>query len=901
MALLNSPAYEAAAAPLRNAPPRQYNFSKAVLGDVMRLMAEDAQIGFFGLPETNGTADNLVTFTLNASPFSALETLAKANGVALIYDGGIWYLRPANDQELIGRIYEINYNAQELVTKNNQSGGGGGGGTVGGGGAVGGGGGGFGGGGGGGFGGGGFGGGAGAAGLNLQGAPDFFVTEPSRILEDVQNILNIPTSGGVANFAPTASVDNVAQLSVGGFQGQPDLVVRQPVAAGGAVGGGETSNQSKVIWNSDSNTLYVVATRQQHQWIEAYLASADRPQPMIAVEVKFIETGRDPSSDLGIDWNGVLGQNGLQVNLSEASGPLDLNNVAGYSLPTAVLSYSDLNLKLRAIYNDRKTRMVSYPRMVTLDNREVSFRSVVNQPVLGSSASASLGAGATQTSAVEYLPIGTVINVLPKRMSGDKILLNVSVTVSDIIGTEIINGNPFPIATSRVYTAPLTVQSGFTVAISGLDAARVDENESGVPILGRLPVIGYAFKNRKQDRNRQHLMMLITPVALNHGTEGLTEKPITREPWKAAPSVHQPVAYDKVPVVEPQNRPRLQGQPVGDIPDFDAAASNRKASRSFGKPVEAEVAPEFAGVATREPAGRPTGMIQYPGSPETEGRSKTVEVPANASTLAPVPSSLNTPMQVTSLPPEGAPEPVTAKLDPAPKPASAAPAPKPASAAPAPKPASAAPAPKPASAAPATSAPAAVPTNPGTPVPPAGPSSAAPAKSAPSTPSTPVAKATAPGVTGKRDQPAPEVKSTQPDPAPAGNGAVKSPDEAGAELAKKEAPTDPRLAEIRKEIDRLKEDLGKVPNGDGKLSPDDGQLVLNVHDEARKLLEQVEDVRGDKSKPLSGNLGDTWWDLINLKSQAAKLSRRSPESLVVNRGDDEEAEGEKASETAPGP
>ena len=546
----------------------------------------------------------------------------------------------------------------------------------------------------------------------------------------------------------------------------------------------------------------------------------------------------------------------------------DLNNVGGYSLPTAVLSYSDLNLKLRAIYNDRKTRMVSYPRMVTLDNREVSFRSVVNQPVLGSSASASLGAGATQTSAIEYLPIGTVINVLPKRMSGDKILLNVSVTVSDIIGTEIINGNPFPIATSRVYTAPLTVQSGFTVAISGLDAARVDENESGLPILGRLPVIGYAFKNRKQDRNRQHLMMLITPVALNHGTEGLTEKPITREPWKAAPSVHQPVAYDKVPAVEPQNRPRLQVQPVGDIPDFDAAASTRKASRSFGKPVEAEVAPEFAEVATREPAGRPTGMIQYPGSPETEGRSKAVEVPANASTLAPVPSSLNTPMQVTSLPPEGAPEPVTAKLDPAPKPASPAPAPV------------------------------AAPTIPGTPAPPAGPSSAAPAKSAPSTP---VAKATAPGATGKRDQPAPEVKSTLPDPAPAGNGAVKSPDEEGAELAKKEAPTDPRLAEIRKEIARLKDDLGKVPNGDGRLSPDDGQLVLNVHDEARKLLEQVEEVRGDKSKPLSGYLGDTWWDLINLKSQAAKLSRRSPESLVVTHGDDAEAEGEKASETAPGP
>lgn len=816
MALLNSPVYEAAAAPLRSAPPRQYNFSRAVLSDVMRLMAEDAGIGFFGLPEGMGSGDNLVTFTLNASPFAALETLAKANGVALIYDSGIWYLRPANDQELIGRIYEINYNAQELVTKNTQTGIGGNGGSSGNGNGN------------------GNGSSGGAAGLNLQGSPDFFVTEPSRILEDIQNILNIPTTGGNATFAPTASVDNVAQLSLGGFQGQPDLVVRQ--AAAGTPDSGSTG-QSKVIWNSDSNTLYVVATRQQHQWIEAYLASADRPQPMIAVEVKFIETSRDPSSDLGIDWNGVLGQNGLQINLNDATGPIDLNSVGNYSLPTAVLSYSDLNLKLRALYSDRKTRMVSYPRMVTLDNREVSFRSVINQPVLGTSASASLGAGATETSSIEYLPIGTVINVLPKRMAGNKILLNVSVTVSDIIGTEFINGNPFPIATSRVYTAPLTVQSGFTVAISGLDAARSDENESGVPILGRLPVIGYAFKNRKQDRSRQHLMMLITPVALNSGTEGLTEKPITREPWKAAPSVHQPVAYpstyeSKAPVYETSYRqPVMQAQPIADIPEFHepAPTPDRKSSRTFGREDEAEVAP----MAARAVEVAPAAAVSYQAvtAPAADPLSP---AKLNSSTLAPIPSPLNTPAVLTTMdtaPPVTAPEP---PREPAPVKAEA-PAP----------------------------APAIAPAQPQAPS--AGAYPAAVPAPAPSGPAAPVGKSAESG-----DKPVAAAKES-----------------------------DPRITEIRGSIAKLESELKRIPEGDSRLSPDDGQLVLNVHDEAGKLLTKVEEVRGDKSKPLGGELGDTWWDLINLKSQAAKLSRRSPESLAIQSGaeaEKSEAKGEPGAE-----
>lgn len=595
MALLNSPAYEAAAAPLRGAPPRQYNFSKAVLSDVMRLMAEDAGIGFFGLPDGSNGGERLVTFTIKASPFVALETLAKANGVALIHDSGIWYLRPANDNELIGRIYEINYNAQELVTKNTQASGGVGGSSSGGSGT------------------GGTGGAAG--GLDLQGAPDFFVTEPSRILSDIQNILDIPTTGARATFAPTASVDNVAQLSMGGLQGSPDVVSRA-IPSGDAESG---AGQSKVIWNSDSNTLYVVATRQQHQWIEAYLASADRPQPMIAVEVKFIETSRNPTSDFGIDWDGALGDSGLEVNLNNATGPINLDSIGSYSLPTAVLSYSDLNWKLRAIYGDRNTKSVSFPRMVTLDNREVAFRSVINQPVLGSSASASLGAGGTQTSSIEYIPIGTVINILPKRMKDDKILLNVSVTVSDIVGTEFINGNPFPIATSRVYTAPLTVKSGYTVAISGLDAASTSVNERGVPGLAKIPVLGYAFKNKKKDRNRQHLMMLITPIALDPGTEGLTKKPVISEPWKQH-------AYAKSPVTDaaPRTNADLYPNPVREVPDFQTKVDpveSRKASHEFGSkpqlvatPMQAEVTPRNVGAS----AAMPMAEVSKPVAPSSK-------------------------------------------------------------------------------------------------------------------------------------------------------------------------------------------------------------------------------------------------------------------------------------------
>ncbi|MCP5550092.1 MAG: type II and III secretion system protein [Akkermansiaceae bacterium] len=207
-----------------------------------------------------------------------------------------------------------------------------------------------------------------------------------------------------------------------------------------------------------------------------------------------------------------------------------------------------VTLRLRALFDDRKTRTVSYPRMITLDNREVSFRSVINQPVLSSSASASLGAGATSTNSIEYIPIGTVINILPKRMSDGQVLLNISITVSDIVGTELINGNPFPIASSRVYSAPVTVESGYTVAINGLDSANSEFSETGVPLLGRIPILGLAFNAKEERRHKQHLMMLITPTLLDTRGPGVPDRPTIRNPWDNQPMAEsRPVAAAAMP------------------------------------------------------------------------------------------------------------------------------------------------------------------------------------------------------------------------------------------------------------------------------------------------------------------------------------------------------------------
>ncbi len=542
----SSAQYEAMASGLRQAQATQYDFSQAMLGDVIRFLATDSGVPFISLPQDSPESSKLTTFSIKASPFAVLETVCRANGLAVIYENGIFYFRPSDDRELIGKSYIIKNNSAERVEKISTNTGGGS--SSGGGGS----------------GGGGSGGGAGGlngGGLSLQGMQETFALKPSEIIRDIRDLLGLPLDDA------GSGADSLAAPS--GPQGIAD--------AAKAWNSNELSSfrKPKIIWKSDSNTLYVVATRLQHMWVEGYLDAADKPQPLIALEVKFIETSRDPKREFGIDWGGTFEQGsfnkindvtvskdtdgnekievdyeqvvtngGYRTDLANLLTATNLNAAKGaLGWPAlGILSAQDINVKLRAMLRDEETQTTSYPRMVTLNNREVAIRAVVNQPVLDGQSSSTVGAGATTAQSVSYLPIGTVLNILPKRMDGDKILLNMAVTVSSIVGTEVIGGNPYPIASSRLYSAPVEVDSGYTVAVGGLDEAREREGKAGIPFLQAIPLIGKAFRYDSKSKNHKNLMLFITPTLIDARNGGLSAEPqavIPQRPGNLLPKIPQ--------------------------------------------------------------------------------------------------------------------------------------------------------------------------------------------------------------------------------------------------------------------------------------------------------------------------------------------------------------------------
>jgi len=521
--LETSAAYEAAAVALRQAPEKNYDFNRASVRDVLRFLADDAEIDFVALPEDGDQDTKLITFSLNKSPFSALETISRMNGVALVFEDNVWHMRPFNDTALIARSYRVRFNTAELKGGGKSgssssslgasaagsfgSSGGGLGGTSGGGAgnpAA-----------------------SGIGGLGLGGSAGVFSTSADKLVEAIKGIVGIRTSGMNAFIAPGINtVGNFGPLQTGTGTNTPSAARVITANASSTAGSGQ------VLWNSDTNSLFVVATRQQHQLVEKYLETIDQPQPLIAVEVKFFETTKDPRKQMGVDWSGTM-DGGYGLSLSDMTTNVDLSRIRNTQLPmTAILSAPDVQAKVMALIKDRQTTTVSYPRVLTRNNREVAIQSVVNQPVLSAQSSTTPGVGGTTTSSVTYLPIGTSINVLPKRLEDGRISLQVLITVSSIIGSEIIGGNSYPVASSRVFTAPLEVESGYTLAIGGLDEASDSREGAGLPLLSRIPILRHGFKSDTKTHTRKNMLIFITPTILDARSGGLSKTPISQIPLR---------------------------------------------------------------------------------------------------------------------------------------------------------------------------------------------------------------------------------------------------------------------------------------------------------------------------------------------------------------------------------
>jgi type IV pilus secretin PilQ/predicted competence protein len=246
----------------------------------------------------------------------------------------------------------------------------------------------------------------------------------------------------------------------------------------------------------------------------------DIPERSIMIEARIIETTIDSKSDIGLSWPTAVGARLSDDDNSAKTTTTDQWHSAGVYEPQngnwtwGKLSVGEVNLILNALQQNGNSRLVSDPRITTLENHEAVFKFETIIPIQTINRFTE-GAATSDIVTYEDKEVGISLRVLPRINEGGTITLDVEPRVEDILRMIGPAGNQKPETASRTIQTRVTVNDGETVALGGLLKENETENIQRVPLLGHIPLIGrWLFSSKTTEKSTTDLLILITPHLL---------------------------------------------------------------------------------------------------------------------------------------------------------------------------------------------------------------------------------------------------------------------------------------------------------------------------------------------------------------------------------------------------
>ena len=182
-----------------------------------------------------------------------------------------------------------------------------------------------------------------------------------------------------------------------------------------------------------------------------------------------------------------------------------------------------LDVVLNALRSDTNSNVLSTPTVLTLDNEEAEISVGQEVPFItgvfnngltkvndgGTDTGRGSGLG-TGFQTIERKDVGIKLRIKPQINQGDTIQLEVFQETSTVAPTQ-VEGQSDLITNRRSIEAVVQVDDGQVVALGGLITDDVTDNESWVPFLGKIPVLGALFRNKSKQSIKRNLMVFLKP------------------------------------------------------------------------------------------------------------------------------------------------------------------------------------------------------------------------------------------------------------------------------------------------------------------------------------------------------------------------------------------------------
>ena len=285
------------------------------------------------------------------------------------------------------------------------------------------------------------------------------------------------------------------------------------------------SDRGQVTVDERTNSILIQDTPTKIAEVRKLIALLDQPVEQVMIEARLVEAtsnfakslgarfgvtkaGNPPDNGVNVTGNlegnvdiinsGTLSANTDGLNVDLPSTGIGVNNPGQIALTLARLGTGELlQLELTALEQENEGKIISSPRIITANQQKATIEQ-------GQEREFSVGSGQSkiQTAVLK-------LDVTPQITPDRRVILDVEVTKDNFadVASGLINKK-------KVETNVL-LDNGETIAIGGIYEQDGGNTVTQVPVFGRLPLIGWAFKNKEEKKDRTELLIFLTPKILS--------------------------------------------------------------------------------------------------------------------------------------------------------------------------------------------------------------------------------------------------------------------------------------------------------------------------------------------------------------------------------------------------
>ncbi len=232
----------------------------------------------------------------------------------------------------------------------------------------------------------------------------------------------------------------------------------------------------------------------------------------------------------------------------------------------------EINVFVKMLEGTDRFRILSRPSVFTTNNKPALISSGQRVPVPSQSVSTvnpgtNIDGNVAVSSTLQFENVELQLVVLPLINARNEVTLQVAQKNDSIAGSATISGNTVPIIASQKINTTVTVPNGSTVMLGGLVTESIERSRSGLPIIGRIPLIGYLTSRTVTNEVANELIILIQPVVIDGD---MSEERYTMEYLRQTP-------FAEVLNVPPEEVPyqAMEVLPVASDKSFDSGGESR--------------------------------------------------------------------------------------------------------------------------------------------------------------------------------------------------------------------------------------------------------------------------------------------------------------------------------------